>query len=130
MQPFQIYEGQWLSIIAITQKAVDFFEEMTELDWRNFQTCADSLDRALQETRHKHSQLLQRISGSRERIYEIRVTRRKTKGPQVRLLCVFEERTLLVVRGLVKRQSKIGRRDIELANRAAAEYRARDGPPR
>jgi hypothetical protein len=65
-----------------------------------------------------------RVAGSREKLFELRITPRGRGGPQQRLLFVRRGNTIWVARGLTKRE-RITRHEIDLADDLVRQWRAR-----
>ncbi len=125
MKPSLIYEGSWINIYTATAQAHEFVDGLTRDQLRDFTTCAQTVDRSLQIKRP--SPRIEKLAVARESLFELRVTPRGRKGPHVRLLYVAEGRHFFVVRGVCKHQRRLGKRDIELADREATRRRRDHG---
>jgi hypothetical protein len=124
VKPTLIYQGNWISISVVTAQALEFVSGLTDAQWTDFEACSRTVDRSCELRRP--SSRIERVEGSGPGLFELRVTPPGRRGPHVRLLYLAQRREFLVVRGLLKRQRRIGRREIELADRAATQYRSRD----
>ncbi len=113
-----IYEGECLSFHATTDQARRFVDELDARGRLDFAVAAAILDTSLQSGRPPAGRA-ERVRGSRCGLFELRVTPPGRKGPHVRLLYLPVGRRMLVVRGLIKRQARLPRGDIDIADRAA-----------
>lgn len=63
-----------------------------------------------------------RVAGSRQKLFELRITPPGRRGPHHRLLYIRDQNTIWVVRGLTKRE-RLSRNDIDLADHAVRRWR-------
>ena len=123
-----LFSGTCIRIYAANQQVIDTVRELSDVQWRDFQTCAAVLDTSLEVGRP--SRRAERVHGSRAALFEMRVTPPGRSGPHVRFLYIARERDLLCVRGFIKKQRRIARKDIDLADKASLELdRPEEHPP-
>lgn len=67
----------------------------------------------------------ERVAGSCAGLYELRVTPQGRRGPHARLLYIREGNTIRCALGVLKRE-RLGRRDIEHAERIVSKDRQRE----
>ena len=70
-------------------------------------------------TRQSHK----RVAGSKQGLFELRITPPGRRGPHTRALYIAKGSEILVVRGVRKAQRGIPRREIDLAGRDATAAR-------
>jgi phage-related protein len=119
-----IYEGEYLYFQAISKQVLEWLEEATDRERANLAVAATILENSIRTGRPPAGRS-ERVEGSSTGLYELRVTPPGHRGVQVRILYVREGRTILCARAVSKRQRKISRREIELAERTIKDYRAR-----
>jgi phage-related protein len=130
MKPPPIFSGTCIDIHTHTSQSERFFAELTPREEKDFLIVATILDRTVRIGRSAGGRS-ERIGGSGEGIWELRVTPPGRRGPHTRCLYVCDGRDILVLRCLRKAQRGIPRGEIELAERAARQLReARDEGPR
>lgn len=123
------FTGRCISIYAITKQAQDFLSELSEREQRDFEVAATIVDRSRELGRPPGGRS-ERLAGSKQRLFELRITPLGRRGPHTRALFVTKGREIHVIRGLRKAERGIPRREIELAERDAAGVRpkADEGP--
>lgn len=123
MKPRLIFSGFSLCIYAVTTQARDFVSAFDPTQTRHFEQCAMQLERQLQTGRP--SKRSEKLAGTRTALFEMKVTPPGAPGPQTRLLYARRGQEFFVMRGLIKRRPKIKRREVELADREALDWRER-----
>jgi hypothetical protein len=119
-----IFEGTCISIHTITHQAAEALAGLGPTEARDLEVAATILDRSLAIGRPPSGRA-ERLSGSRGRLFELRITPPGRRGPHTRALYIREGRELLVVRVLRKAERGIPRRAIRAAEREAATWRGR-----
>lgn len=122
------HTSEHLSFISIehpagTFAAQAFIQSLPVTGLRDFVVAARILATSLRSGRPPAGRS-ERIAGSRAGLYELRITPPGRKGPHARLLYFREGNTIVCARGVLKRE-RLSRREIQLAERAVDEYRAR-----
>jgi phage-related protein len=123
------YTTTWLNFYAITDQARDSVTAWSDQRWTHFTVAATVLDTSIQSGRAPAGRAA-RIKGSKNGLFELRITPPGSPGPHVRVLYVTVGRNVLCVRVVVKRQARIPRHEINLADRAITDYRAARKPPK
>lgn len=118
-----IFEYDSYLFLPITKQAKQFLCGLGEAEWTQFTVAAQILVTTL-ETGRPPAGRSERVRDSISGLFELKLNP-GAPGPQRRLLCVREGRRILCVRGLAKRQRRLPRREIELAERALCAYRRR-----
>ena len=122
MKPPPIFNGTCIDIYTHTSQSERFFATLTRREERDFPIAATILDRTVRIGRSPGGRA-ERIKGSSEGIWELRVTPPGRSGPHTRCLYICDGRDILVLRGLRKAERGIPRGEIELAERAARALR-------
>ena len=117
---------RYRSYSTVTEQASEFVGALTEREWLAFVRRTQTLDLSLATGRPPVG-VSERIEGSSEGLWELRVTR--GRGPQIRFLYIREGDEILIVRCLRKREPRIKRREIQLAERDAKEWRGKGKRP-
>jgi hypothetical protein len=126
----KLFECNGFSIHSLTKQAEHFALALSERDWAKFDAAMEYLTRCLR-TGAPVVGRAEKISGSRHKVFELKITAPGSKGPQLRMLCAVEGRQILCVRGIDKRQPKLRLEDIRAADKALREYAGRkhERPP-
>src|SRR5689334_16184034 len=105
--PLVLLEVEQLTFIALetspgkhqVKEFLDSLDDVGHRDWRSStRVLATSL-----ATGRSTAGRAERVAGSSEKLFELRVTPRGRRGPQARILYVREANTILCARGLLKR---------------------------
>lgn len=122
MKSQPIFSGTCISVHSITEQAAKFLANLGERERRDLQVVATILDTSLATGRPPGGRS-ERVRGSAVGLWELRITPPGRRGPHTRALYVCAGRELLIVRGVLKAQRGIPRREIELAERDALVWR-------
>jgi len=122
MKSQAFFVGRCISIHAITRQAEEFLDELSARERRDFEVAATILDRSRERGRPPGGRS-ERVAGSKQGLFELRITPPGRRGPHTRGLFLCEGSEVLIVRGVRKAQRGIPRREIKLADRDAAATR-------
>ncbi len=103
-----------------TKQAQEFVHKLDGVDWSRLTAQCHLLADAL-ETGTPPTGRTAKVRGSKQ-LWELKVTPPGSSGPQARLLYVVDGKKVLFLRGVDKRQPRLSRHDIGLAERDAAAY--------
>jgi hypothetical protein len=120
-----IFVGRCLTFHTITKHANEFCAGLDERERRDFEVAATLLDRSREIGRPPGGRA-ERVRGTKQGLFELRVTPPGRRGPHTRLIYISEGSELLILRGVRKAQRGIPRREIGLAERDAAAWREHD----
>ncbi|HEX3239201.1 MAG TPA: hypothetical protein VHR18_03580 [Solirubrobacterales bacterium] len=118
----KLFQCNTFSIYALTKQAEDFAGALSERDWEKFDAAMTYFTRCLL-TGAPVLRRAEKVRGSTQKLYELKITAPGSKGPQQRMLCAVEGRCILCVRGIDKRQRRLAVADIEAADKALARRR-------
>jgi len=99
MKPPPIFSGTCIDINTHTDQSRRFFATLTRREEKDFLIAATILDRTVRIGRSPGGRS-ERIEGSEEGIWELRVTPPGRRGPHARALYACDGRDILVLRGL------------------------------
>jgi hypothetical protein len=103
--------------------AKKFIQDLDHVATRDFRVAARILATSLATGRPPSGRSC-RVAGSREHLWELRITPPGRTGPHQRLLFIRERDTIYVARGLTKRE-RLTRHEIDLADNAVRGWRER-----
>lgn len=123
----ELFRCNGFKIIAAGRQSRKFLEDLSEPDWSKLNTGMDHLTKALLSGAPTVGRA-EKVASSSGKLIEVKISR-GGPGPRLRVLCVIDGRKVVCVRGVAKRQRRLPRQDIVLAEKAAADYfrRKRDG---
>jgi len=109
---------------SISQQATQFIATLSEREWLDFVRRAGILDLSL-ATGRPPAGVAERVEGSSAALWELRVTPNSRRGPKIRFLYVRVGPDIFIVRCIRKRAPTFRRREVELADRDAKEWKKR-----
>jgi putative component of toxin-antitoxin plasmid stabilization module len=113
---------RYRTYFTVTEQASEFIGALADREWFAFVRRTQILDLSLATGRPPVG-VSERVDSSSEGLWELRVTR--GRGPHIRFLYIREGDEILIVRCLRKREPRLKRREIRLADRDAREWRKR-----
>jgi hypothetical protein len=119
-----VYEFESYAFQPLTEQADQYLRRLGEVEWNQFIVAAQILVTCLRTGRPAAGRS-QRVRCSAPGLFELRLNRAGSPGPQRRMLCIREGRRILCVRGFDKSRRGIPRREIEIAVREVEAYRKR-----
>lgn len=123
-----LFKCSSIEIIPITKQVRDFVRNLSPADWARFAAQCRLLAEAL-ETGTPPTGRTAKVKGSK-RLWELKLTSPGARGPQLRLLFTTEAGRILLLRGVDKRQARLSRHEIDLAQRDLLAYEeAKGGEP-
>jgi hypothetical protein len=124
MYPKPFYESECHTYHPMTKQAQEFFSGLDDRELQDLGVTAAILDTSERLGRPPGGRS-ERVAGSSEGLFELRITPACRRGPRTRGLYVREQRQLLFFRGLRKARRRLSHNEIGLADRDAAAHRLR-----
>jgi hypothetical protein len=137
----ELFKCGQFQVFALNKQVEDFLSGLSDYHWMKFESVSALFTQML-VTGAPAVDRIEKVSGSSQTLYELKITSPGSNGPQLRVLCGVEGRRILCVRGVDKRQRRLRPNDIKIADKAIAEHirskneqrrgkekRKRDGPP-
>lgn len=137
----EIFKCGNFSFFPLNKQCEDFLLTLSDYHWMKFESAGAYFTRML-ATGAPAVGRVEKVSGSSQKLYELKITAPGSDGPQLRLLCAVEGGRILCVRGIDKRRRRLRPNDIKIADRAVADHiggederrreakkRERKGPP-
>jgi hypothetical protein len=121
MRP-QIFEVDSFKFIPLTEQAEQFLRGLDPGRWDQFTIAATVLAGSLRRGVSPAGRS-ERITGYEPGMFELRLNMAGTPGPARRLICVREQRRILIARGLEKRRRRLPAGEIEIAAREIHAHR-------
>lgn len=109
------------TFFPLNKQSEDFLFGLSDHHWMKFESAAVFFTRMLL-TGAPPVDRVEKVSGSSQKLYELKISPPGSDGPQLRVLCAVEGRRILCARGVDKRQRRLRPNDIKIADKAVADH--------
>lgn len=106
---------------TVSKSVEKFLDRLSDRDWDKFNSVAH-LFTVMLRTGAPAVHRVEKVTGTTNTIWELKITIPGTPGPQLRMLCIVRGRKIICVRGIDKRDPHLRPGDVRTADAAARRY--------
>lgn len=117
----ELFRCNTFIVYSLNRQVEGFLVGLSPRDWVRFDSVVELFTRLLL-TGAPAVDRIEKVSGASNKLYELKITKPGSKGPQRRVLCLVKGRAIVCVRGIDKRQPRLRPQDIKAADRAATDH--------
>ena len=115
------YQCNSFTFHCYSKSVAKFVENLSDRDWDKFNSVANLFTTMLL-TGAPAVHRVEKVKGTTNTIWELKITVPGAPGPQLRLLCILRGRRVICLRGVDKRDSQLRLSDVRAADAAAGRF--------
>jgi hypothetical protein len=119
----ELFKCKPFTVYKYSSQVGDFLADLSHRDWLRFVSVVERLT-ALLLTGAPAVDRIEKVRGTSNKLYELKIAPPGSKGPQPRVICLVDGRKIICLRGIDKRQPRLRPRDVQLADKIASSYLA------